>query len=221
MQEQSYKGRFISFEGGEGAGKSTQCKLLINALNQANIKSVKTREPGGTKGAESIRGLLVTGNVDKWNPKTELLLHVAARNDHVEKLIKPALIEGKFVICDRFVDSTIAYQGYGHQLDKNLISQLHELILEDFQPDLTIILDMKPEDGIQRAAQRGDQENRYEKMGENFHARVRNGFLEIAKSEPRCIIINAKSSINEVHSQIIDAVNNKFNLFLNKNEAVA
>lgn len=213
--QKNNSGRFITFEGGEGVGKSTQVRLLHDAFEKSGIDCVLTREPGGTKGAEAIRELLVNGDVDKWNANTELLLHFAARSDHVEKLIKPALQQGKFVICDRFTDSTMAYQAYGHGVKAENITKLKEIILEGFEPDITFVLDIDPEDGIKRAQNRGEHENRYEKMGSLFHQRVRKGFLEITSQNPaRCVNINAGSEILKIHKEIVLNVNRKFNISL-------
>lgn len=207
--------KFITFEGGEGAGKSTQVKLLSQAFinNGFNVKT--TREPGGTDGAESIRNLLVNGDTSKWDARTELLLHLAARNDHANKFIKPNLLAGNYIICDRFTDSTIAYQAYGHGLGKNYVDQVCNLILGNFQPDLTIILDIEVNDGIKRTGRRGGLENRYEKMGSSFHEKVRNGFLEIAHFQPqRCVVINANCAIELLHQQILAKVNERLGIFL-------
>lgn len=213
---------FISFEGPEGAGKSTQVSALATAFKQAGLNVVTTREPGGTVGAESIRELLVNGDITKWDATTELLLHLAARNDHVNKFVKPMLAAGKFVICDRFADSTIAYQAYAHGLGEAFVNQMCNLVLGNFQPQLTLILDLKIEDSINRTMQREKglapgiaRENRYEKMGVDFHQKVRHGFLEIAKLNPqRCVVINANSAIASLHAQIIATINNKLGLSL-------
>lgn len=205
-------GKFITFEGGEGSGKSTQLKLLQQALESANIDNVFTREPGGTKGAEEIRNLLVTGDVNRWDAVTETLLHFAARRDHVVKLIQPAIESGTWVVCDRFIHSTLAYQGYGHELGEEYIKILHNLIIGRIYPCLTFILDINPEDGIKRAMSRSDNENRYEKMDINYHHTLRNGFLDIAKQDKvRCVVIDATKKIDEVHSQVIDIINERFN----------
>ncbi len=148
------QGKFISLEGGEGAGKTTQIKLLADALERAGIDPVITREPGGAPGAEMIRGLLVEGDVDRWQPMTEALLHFAARLEHVKETIAPALAEGRWVVSDRFSDSTVAYQGYGHDLGQETMARLHELVLAGFQTDLTIILDLPVDAGLARAGKR-------------------------------------------------------------------
>jgi dTMP kinase len=201
------KGRFITFEGGEGAGKSTQLKMLAEALARAGIEVVTTREPGGSKGAEAIRALLVTGEVDRWDAHTEALLHTAARRDHLAKTVWPALERGAWVVCDRFADSTLAYQGYGHGLPKDFITGLTKLAIGDFTPDLTLILDLPVEQGLARAGGRGGAEDRYERMGSPFHERLRQGFLDIAKGDPdRCAIIDATQNLDDVHQAIMRAV---------------
>ncbi|HTH16074.1 MAG TPA: dTMP kinase [Magnetospirillum sp.] len=201
------RGRFITFEGGEGAGKSTQLKMLAEALARAGIEVVTTREPGGSKGAEAIRALLVTGEVDRWDAETEALLHSAARRDHLVKTVWPALERGAWVVCDRFADSTLAYQGYGHGLSKDFITGLTRLVLGDFTPDLTLILDLPVEEGLKRAGGRGGAEDRYERMGTAFHERLRQGFLDIAARDPgRCAVIDATADVDTVHQAILKAV---------------
>lgn len=201
------RGRFITFEGGEGAGKSTQLKLLAEALARAGIEVVTTREPGGSKGAEAIRALLVTGEVDRWDAQTEALLHTAARRDHLVKTVWPALERGAWVVCDRFADSTLAYQGYGHGLTKDFILGLTRLAIGAFTPDLTLILDLPVEEGLKRAGGRGGAEDRYERMDTSFHERLRQGFLDIAGREPdRCAVIDASQSLDGVHQSILAVV---------------
>lgn len=207
---------FITFEGGEGTGKTTQTALLAKAFQAKGKTAICTREPGGSKGAESIRDLLVKGDVNRWDAKTELLLHFAARRDHICKTILPALKEGQFILCDRFFDSTTAYQHYGHGIDKALVQFLTDNIVEEIIPALTFIFTLPTSDeGITRATHRGDIENRYERMGSAFHQRVTKGFLAIAKENPeRCILIDAGRTIPEIHLQLIDEVNKRFNLTL-------
>ncbi|MCR6632151.1 MAG: dTMP kinase [Magnetospirillum sp.] len=201
------RGQFITFEGGEGAGKSTQLKLLAEALDHAGMEVVTTREPGGSKGAETIRALLVTGEVDRWDAQTEALLHTAARRDHLAKTVWPALERGTWVICDRFADSTLAYQGYGHGLAKDFITGLTRLAIGDFAPDLTLILDLPVEEGLKRAGGRGGAEDRYERMGMAFHERLRQGFLDIARQDPdRCAVIDATADVDAVHQAILKVV---------------
>jgi dTMP kinase len=185
-------GFFITFEGGEGAGKSTQLRRLAERLEASGREIVRTREPGGSPGAEAIRALLVTGEADRWSPTTETLLMYAARRDHIERLIRPALARGAIVLCDRFSDSTRAYQGAGGGAGRGLIAALESEVLDGLRPDLTVVLDLPAEIGLVRAASRGGGEARFESKGLAFHARLRAGFLAIAASEPqRCAVIDA------------------------------
>ncbi len=207
-------GRFITFEGGEGAGKSTQLDRLADAMTSKGLRVVKTREPGGSPGAELIRDLLVTGAVDRWDAATELLLHVAARRDHVMKTIRPALERGEWVLCDRFADSTMAYQGYGLGLGREAVDAAHRLALEDFGPDLTVILDLAVAEGLARARTRdGDGQNRYERMDADFHERLRQGFLEIAQREAdRCVMIDAGQDADTVHAAVCGEISRRFGI---------
>ncbi len=201
------RGRFITLEGGEGAGKSTQIRLLADALAACGKEVVVTREPGGSKGAEEIRALLVSGETGRWGPVTEALLHTAARRDHLERTVWPALDAGRWVICDRFFDSTMAYQGYGLGLGRDLVGALQSTALGDFRPDLTLILDLPVETGLSRAIARRGGEDRYERMDIDFHRRLRDGFLDIAAREPeRCAVIDASHPIESVQASILDAV---------------
>ena len=201
------KGRFITFEGGEGAGKSTQLKRLAASLRERGIEVVTTREPGGSPGAEQIRGLLVSGDPDRWDGTTEALLHFAARRDHLRSTVWPALEAGKWVLCDRFADSTLAYQGYGHGLPQEVIRDLYRVAVGEFSPDLTLILDLPVETGLERAAGRGGAEDRYEKMGVAFHQRLRDGFFAIASQEPRrCAVIPADQAEDQVAAAILAVV---------------
>lgn len=202
------QGTFITFEGGEGTGKSTQCQLLADYLRQHNKQVIITREPGGTDGAELIRALLVSGDINRWSGVTEALLLNAARVDHWEKVIAPALEKGAWVICDRFADSTLAYQGYGHGLDLKFLQSLHQSVLPDVQPDVTFMFDLNPEIGISRALSRHTSEVRFEKMKLDFHSRLRTGYLEIAKNNPkRCHVIDADQEIQVIHQAIIEILN--------------
>ncbi|UKJ72665.1 dTMP kinase [Azospirillum brasilense] len=201
------RGRFITLEGGEGAGKTTQIRLLADALIGWGKRVVLTREPGGSPGAEEIRGLLVSGETGRWGPVTEALLHTAARRDHLERTVWPALEAGHWVICDRFFDSTMAYQGYGLGLGRDLIATLQSTALGDFRPDLTLILDLPVEDGLARAAARRGGEDRYERMDVAFHHRLRDGFLDIAAREPeRCVVVDAGHPVEAVQAAILDTV---------------
>lgn len=204
------RGRFITFEGGEGAGKTTQLKLLAEALTQAGIEVVTTREPGGSKGAEAIRALLVTGEVDRWDAETEALLHTAARRDHLVRTVWPALERGAWVVCDRFADSTLAYQGYGHGLALDFIQSLTKLAIGGFAPDLTLILDLPVAAGLNRAIGRGGPDDRYERMGTAFHERLRQGFLDIARRDPdRCALIDATAGAQSVHQAVVRVVKSR------------
>jgi dTMP kinase len=186
------RGRFITLEGGEGAGKSTQARRLATALRGAGLDIIETREPGGSPGAEEIRRLLTAGEPARWSPMAETLLHFAARADHVRRTIRPALAAGRWVCCDRFADSTMAYQGYGHGIDRDFIARLAGAVLGDLRPDLTLIFDLPVEQGLARAAARSGHEDRYEKMDRSFHEALRRGFLDIAGQDPqRCVVIDA------------------------------
>ncbi len=199
--------RFITMEGGEGAGKSTHVARLAEALQQTGIDVLTTREPGGAPGAEQIRALLVDGDTERWDGLTEALLHFAARREHLVKTIFPALERGEWVISDRFADSTTAYQGYGFELGRAPIEALYEDVVGDFRPDLTLILDLPAEAGLARAQARGSGGTRYERMGIEFHRRLRDGFLDIARLEPeRCAVIAADGEINHVAAAIIAMV---------------
>ncbi|MBO6950164.1 MAG: dTMP kinase [Rhodospirillales bacterium] len=200
-------GRFITFEGGEGGGKSTQVKMLADALRSAGIGVVTTREPGGAPAAEDIRELLVSGAVERWSPMAEVLLNYAAREMHVRQTVRPALDRGDWVICDRFSDSTMAYQGYGGGVEPARIQAIHEAVLGEFKPDLTLILDLDTADGLARAGKRlveaKSAEDRFERMERDFHDRLRHGFLEIAKADPlRCKVIDASGDISSVSDKV-------------------
>ena len=200
-------GRFITLEGGEGAGKSTQIGLLKKWLEGRGKTVVATREPGGAPGAEMIRKLLVEGPVEKWDGPTEALLHFAARREHLRSTVWPALKSGNWVISDRFADSTRADQGYGHGLELATIERLYEVAVGDFRPDLTLILDLPIETGLARAAARRGTETRYENLPIAFHHRVKAGFLEIARSEPqRCAVIDAAHDIDTIAATIARTV---------------
>ena len=201
------KPRFITFEGGEGAGKSTQVVRLKEYLATKGIDVRQTREPGGSEGAEEIRGLLLKGGADRWDGLTEVLLHSAARRDHMVKTVWPALAQGQWVICDRFFDSTLAYQGWGHGIDPALIRQAIHLSVGNFKPDLTLILDLDVVHGLERAKGRGQGQDRYESMGLDFHNRLRQGFLDLARQDPqRCRVIDANQSPDKVSQAIIAQV---------------
>jgi dTMP kinase len=198
--------KFITLEGIEGSGKSTQAKLLFNYFNKISPEAILTREPGGTMVAEEIRNLLVNGDVKKLDGISEILLNFAARRDHVEKLIKPIIASNKMVICDRFFDSTFAYQGFGYQLDCSIIEQVKKLAINDFAPDITFLIDIDVEVAMSRIIDR-DGNNRYEQMSLDFHQRVKNGFLEIARQNPaRIKIIDGNCPVAEIHRRILNHI---------------
>jgi dTMP kinase len=208
------QGRFITFEGGEGAGKSTQLKRVAARLQAAGQEVVATREPGGSPGAESIRELVLNGAADRWSPVTETLLMYAARRDHVERVIRPALTRGAWVVCDRFADSTRAYQGAAGGTEPKLIAALETYILEETRPDLTLIFDLPVEVGLERAHLRAGAEMRFESKGQAFHERLREGFLSIAKAEPeRCAVIDATGSVDEVEARVWAAVDGRLSVY--------
>jgi len=204
------RGRFITFEGGEGAGKSTQVKRLGARLEAGGREVVMTREPGGSPGAESIRDIVLRGDADRWSPVTETLLMYAARRDHVERVIRPALDRGAWVVCDRFADSTRAYQGAAGGTDPRLISALETYILEEVRPDLTLVFDLPAEVGLERAHARAGAEMRFESKGMAFHERLREGFRAIAAAEPaRCALIDATGDMDAVERAVWAAVDER------------
>ncbi|MDB5430274.1 MAG: thymidylate kinase [Caulobacter sp.] len=201
---------FISFEGGEGGGKSTQVRTLADRLRAAGHDVVTTREPGGSPGAEAIRDLLVNGEADRWSPITETLLMYASRRDHLERVIRPGLERGAVVLCDRFADSTRAYQGAAGGAPRGLIADLERDVLEGTLPELTLILDLPVEEGLKRAHGRGGAEARFEGKGQAFHERLRQAFAEIAAAEPeRCVLINAAQPLDAVAADIWTAVSER------------
>ena len=196
------RGRLISFEGIDGSGKSTQARLLSETLKAAGYDVVLTREPGGSRGAEDIRRLLVEGDPARWSPETEILLFTAARRDHVEKLIKPALDRGAIVVTDRFADSTRVYQGAARAELRNSVDTLHNLMI-GMEPDLTLIIDVAPEVALDRGLARNSGEDRFEDMGEGFQMRLQQGFRALAEAEPeRCILIDGGGGAEMVAARI-------------------
>lgn len=193
---------FISFEGIDGSGKSTQARLLADHLKNAGQEVVLTREPGGSSGAEEIRKLVLEGDTDRWSATTELLLFTAARRDHLERTIRPALADGKIVICDRFADSSRIYQGLGRAELGDLVDQLHALVIGQ-EPDLTLLIDMDPEKGLDRALSRNGTEERFEDFGLGMQLKMRQGFLDLAKRySERFRIINGDQDIEAVQNDI-------------------
>jgi dTMP kinase len=208
------RGRFISLEGGEGAGKTTQRGLLAASLRAAGLEVVETREPGGEAGAEAIRALLVSGEPGRWEPIAETLLHYAARAQHVARLIAPALARGAWVVSDRFADSTAVYQGAGQGVDPAAIAAIDAAALGGFSPDLTLVLDLPAETGLARAAARAET-NRYERFDRGFHERIRAGFLARARAEPgRCVVIDAARPAGLVAAAVRQAVSARLGVAL-------
>lgn len=207
-------GLFITFEGGEGAGKTTQCRLIYDYFTGRGRDVVLTREPGGTPEGEKIRNLLVQRDGGQWTPMAECLLFFAARQMHVEKLIKPALAAGKIVICDRFSDSTLAYQGYGHGFDHETIRTLDQITLRQFTPHLTFLLDIAPDQGLRRSLAQnqtagGSQstEDRFEHLKLEFHEKLRAGFLDIAQQNPQRIhVIDADQNPDQIYLAIVKII---------------
>ena len=208
------RGGFVTFEGGEGAGKSTHLRRLAERLTHAGVETVTTREPGGTPHAEALRDILLSGRAASLGPLAEAALFTAARIDHVDQLIAPAIKRGAFVLCDRFADSTRAYQGVVGEVDQRMIALLERAALGDVRPDLTIVFDLPPEEGLARAARRrGEMEHpdRFEREGRAFHVKLRQAFLDIAASEPdRCCVVNATRPEEDVAMAIWKLVEARF-----------
>lgn len=204
------RGKFITFEGGEGSGKTTQIALLQAHLEAQGIPVLCTREPGGTPDAEAIRSLLLTGATCRFDPMTELLLMFASRRDHLVKKIWPALESGTWVLCDRFADSSVAYQGYGQGLGTQVVQGMYDLVVGHFKPDLTLVLDIDPSEGLVRAKPRNDattNEDRFERMGDAFHQRIRQAFLDIAGQNPeRCVILDASGDREAIHKALLHSL---------------
>lgn len=200
-------GRFITFEGGEGTGKSTQVARLVERLRARDLEVVQTREPGGSQGAEEIRNLALNGDAGRWSATTETLLMYAARSDHLERTIRPALEAGRWVVCDRFADSSRAYQGAGGGTPADFIEKLDAAIVGPTQPDLTLVFDLPVEIGLERAFGRGLFETRFESKGLEFHERLRRGFLDIAAAHPkRCVVVDADGDQDTVEARVWAAV---------------
>ena len=213
------KGKFITFEGGEGTGKSTQIKLLAEYLEGKGENIITSKEPGGTEVGQEIRKLLVCGDKDKFDAVAEALLYFADRHIHLTKKVWPAMENGAIVLSDRFADSTVAYQYYGYnkRVSKETLDSLYEIAVGDFKPDLTIILDIDPKIGLARSFNKAKtmevKELRFEGRELEFHNNLREGFLEIAKKEPeRCVVLDADKSIEDLHKDIIKVVNDRLGL---------
>ncbi len=207
------RARFVTLEGGEGAGKSTHARALSEALTERGIANLVTREPGGSPGAEEIRALLVQGEPGRWNALVETLLLFAARADHIARTIKPALQSGKWVICDRFTDSTFAYQGAGRGLDLEVIRNIEQVAIEFFRPDLTLILDVPVDVAMRRIGSRAHVENRFEKFDHGFHNRLREYFRTLPGLDPaRCVLVDTAAAPDAVSRTIWKTVAEKFGL---------
>ena len=201
------RGRFISLEGGEGVGKSTQLRLLAAVLEEMGLEVVITREPGGSPGGEAIRFMLLHGEDDRWTPRAEALLFAAARADHIEKLIKPALERGAWVISDRFLDSSLAYQGEAGGLGIARVRDLHEFGSEDFLPDRTLVLHLDPSEGVLRAKHRDGDADRIGGRSPAYHGAVANGFKTLSEKEPdRVKLVDASGNANAVTARLFAAI---------------
>jgi dTMP kinase len=196
-------GRLITLEGGEGAGKSTQARMLADALCDLGFPVLRTREPGGPPGAEFLREVLLSGRID-WSAEAETMLHVAARMEHVAKTIRPAIEAGAWVVCDRFHDSTMAYQGYGQGVERGMVEALGAMV--GIVPDLTIVLDIPRDVAVSRLRKRGAADDRYESLDDAFHQRVTKGFREIARTRARCVLVDAGQDEVAVHEAVMQAV---------------
>ncbi|HVY57712.1 MAG TPA: dTMP kinase [Xanthobacteraceae bacterium] len=199
------RGRFITLEGGEGTGKSTQAAMLVRRLKSLGLDAVQTREPGGSPGAEAIRHVLLAGGAEPLGPDAEALLFAAARDDHIRQTIRPALDRGAWVVCDRFADSTRVYQGALGNVDPRLIRALERVVLDGLKPDLTFILDLPPSVGLARAAKRRGRgsADRFETEAPSFHEKLREAYRELARLEPdRCVLIDARAGKDKVAEQI-------------------
>ena len=205
-------GLLITFEGGEGSGKSTQSQILYDTLIEKGFEVTKTREPGGTKFAEIIREILVQGDSNKIDNISELFLFAAARTDHVQKVIKKSLKDNKIVICDRFIDSTLAYQGYAGNLDLDIVKEVNKISIGEIYPDITFIFDIDPTQGIERALGENNKETRFEEKDIMYHKKIRDGYLSIARDNAqRCVVINGADDIEQISKKILELTLDKIN----------
>ena len=215
MKSQPNSAELIVLEGVDGAGKGVQSRMLLSAMKAAGLDVILTREPGGSPGAEEIRRLIVEGEPNRWDDMTELLLIYAARRSHVMDTIKPALKQGTWVISDRFADSSRAFQGVAGNLGIDVVDRIHKETLGDFNPELTLILDLDPEISLSRADARGGAEDRFEQKGIEYQARVREGFRQLAEMTPQSRkLIDASGTMDEVSQKVLDCINAHFNLTL-------
>lgn len=208
MMTKGVSGRFITLEGGEGCGKSTQVKALASRLIDMGFDVITTREPGGTDNAEAIRDMLLNGGVNRWDSRAEALLFAAARGDHIRNLIKPALMRGQWVICDRFIDSSRAYQSGGSGLSDDMILNLHDIGSDGFMPDRTFVMDLDEKTANERVTKRdGDSRDRIGGRDTNFHSRVRQAFRSYAEQDSeRIILIDANGTIGEITDFIMTSL---------------
>ncbi|HET6378006.1 MAG TPA: dTMP kinase [Methylocella sp.] len=217
------RGRFITLEGGEGAGKSTQLRHILRWLREIGVRAIGTREPGGSKRAEALRKLLLSGRMAEFGPAAEAILFTAARIDHIDNTIDPALSAGVCVVCDRFADSTRVYQGVLGELDPRFLRALERVALGSLRPDLTLILDVPPAQGLERARTKrlqGQAPDRFEREDLGFHEKLRAGFLAIAAAEPeRCAVIDASGPEEDVTKQIIAQISERLLFQERKHEA--
>ena len=205
-------GLLITFEGGEGSGKSTQSQILYDTLIEKGFEVTKTREPGGTKFAEIIREILVQGDSNKIDNISELFLFAAARTDHVQKVIKKSLKDNKIIICDRFIDSTLAYQGYAGNLDLDIVKEVNKISIGEIYPDITFIFDIDPTQGIERALGENNKETRFEEKDIMYHKKIRDGYLSIARDNAqRCVVINGADDIEQISKKILELTLDKIN----------
>ena len=215
MNTKSGQNRMIVIDGVDGSGKGVQTRKLLQAFVYAGETAILTREPGGSPAAEDIRELLVRGEPEKWDSMTELLLMYAARRSHLRDTVWPALEAGNWVISDRFADSSRAFQGIAGNLGLETVENIHQIVVGDFAPALVLILDIPESLALARARQRGDKEDRFEKKGADYHARVRNAFLQIAASDTQqYVIVDADQDIDQVNQEIIEIINTRFSLNL-------
>ena len=206
-------GKFITLEGGEGAGKSTQLTNIKEFLISKGIDVITTREPGGSAGGEAIRSLHVLGDPDRWDAVSEALLMNAARRDHIVRLIRPAMESGKWVVCDRYADSTLAYQGYAGGVAIEKLNALYDFISDGLSPDLTVVFDIDPEVGISRSFGRSNNETRFEQKNMEFHQKIRQGFLKIAsENSQRCKVVDASQKQDIIKQELLDLITKKFDL---------
>lgn len=204
---------FITFEGPDGSGKTTQLNLLMPVLESMDLDVIRTREPGGTDIGNQIREVIMNMKNKSMDPRTEILLFCASRAQLVEELIRPSLSAGKIILCDRYADSTLAYQGYGHGLDRQALSALLSFATGGLKPDLTLLFDISAEAGLRRRQSNHEEWNRMDDYALRFHERVRSGYLEMAAAEPsRWVVINADRPAEEIHQEVVEVLKKRLEL---------